>query len=32
MKIAENVEKQPSVQQYLESDGKMPYTGMNILW
>ena len=31
-KIAANLEKHPAVQKYLETDGKMPYTGMNILW
>ena len=31
-KISANLEKHPAVQAYLETDGKMPYTGMNILW
>ena len=32
LKIAENVGKHPGVQEYLQVDGHMPYSGMNILW
>ena len=31
-RVAENAAQHPKVAEYLEADGHMPYSGLNLLW